>query len=234
MKPKLPGLNAVLLLFLVLAAPRLSAQTLDLSPTSIDSLTHSYDSFMGGMDSQSFTFGTPSVDLVNYNTILVSVTAPAGEAWNIAYNGEGLGYAYLNFTLDYNNTFSSPWANVTSGSLQFDYVNGSSASLDNFNNNTYAMPDSGDRFQMMMTYNVVSDFSFTGFTASITCDNSTLATAALTSFFDSTFTYEYEPGDFNAPDPGALLTLQLVPEPSSIALFGVGILAAFALIRRRA
>lgn len=235
MKSKHPCLPVGLLLFCTLTAHRLAAQTLSFSPTSIGSIAHNYVSGMGsGDDSQSFTFGTPSVDLVNYNTILVSVSAPVGEDWNIAYNGEGLSSASLYFTLNYNNSFSQPWASVTSGSLQFTYVNGGAASLNNFNNNTYAMPDSGDRFNLSLGYDVVGDLSFTSFTAAITYDNSTLAAAALTAFYDSSLTYQYQPSNFNAPDPGSLLTLQAVPEPPGLTLVGVGLMGALAWVRRRA
>lgn len=223
-----------LILSFLMAANHLSAQTLSLSPSSIDSLTHSYPGMgMGGDDQQSFTFGTPSVDLINFNTVQVSVNAPAGEAWNIAYNGEGLSSASLNFNLSYNNSFSTPWATITGGSLQFNYVNGSSASLTSFSNNQYAMPDSGDRFDMSLGYNVVGDLSFTSFTAIMTYDNSTLATAALSAFANSRLDYQYQPSNPSAPDPGALLTLQAVPEPSMMAFIGLSGLGAIMMVRRR-
>ena len=232
MKPHSTGLG--LLCVLLLGGQGLAAQTLDLSPTAIGSLSHNYFGMgMGGDDYQAFTFGTPSVELQNYDTIIVSVIAPAGEAWNISYSGQGLGQATLSFSLDYNNSFSQPWAAVTSGSLQFDYITGSSGSVNNFYNNIYAMPDSGDRFDMSLSYDVVGDLSFTGFTASITYNNSTLAAAALTSFNDSTLDYQYQPSDFNAPDSGPLLTLQSVPEPSTVAFIVLGSVGAIVMLRRR-
>ena len=227
-----PCFSACLLLTLSLVGHRLGAQTLSLSPTSMGSISHAYSQLEGGYDQQPLTFGTPSVQLVNYTTIQVSVNAPAGEAWNVSYNGQGLDTAYLYFYIYYNNSFSSPWASVTSGNLQFDFVNGSSASLSNFGYDNYGVPNSGDRFDMNTGYNVVSDFSFTGFTATITFDNSTLAAAALNNFFDSSLSYEYLPSNFQAPDPGALLTLEATPEPSVMAFIGLGGIGIY-LMRRR-
>lgn len=228
---------AGLLLLLAFATWHLAAQTLSLSPTSIGGITHSYFGDEGmGEDAQPFTFGTPAVELADYDTIEVTVSAPEGEVWNISYSGQGLDTASLLFTVAYNNSFSEPWADVTSSSWQLDYASGSSANVDNFNNNAYAVPDSGDRFDLEMAYNVTGDLSFTGFTASITFDNSTLATAALTDFSSSLLDYQYELSDSSAPDPGMLMTLQEeeVPEPPAIAFLGLGLTGMLVWIRRRA
>ena len=189
---------------------------------------------MGGDDQQSFTFATPSVQLINYNTIQVSVNAPAGEAWNVSYNGQGFNYASLRYDIYYNNGFGAPFASITSSSLQFNFVNGSVASLGSYSDGSL-VPNGGDRFDMSMSYNVTGDFSFSGFTATIVFDNSTLSAASLSSFDASYLDYQYQPSNFSAPDPGPVLTLQTVPEPSSITFIGFGLsaLGVLTLYRRR-
>jgi hypothetical protein len=223
MKPLRSCFQVSLLLVLSLLGQRLAAQTLSLSPTSIGSISHFYDPEFGlGDDNQPFTFGTPSVQLVNDNTIQVSVNAPPGEAWNVSYTGQGFGSATLRFELYYDNSFAAPYASVTSSSLQFDFVNGSTASLGSFFDGS-SIPDSGDRFDLSLEYGVVDNFAISGFTATITFDNSTLAAASLNSFGGSYLDYQYQPGSFGAPDPGPQLTLETVPEPSIITFIGLGL-----------
>ncbi|HUA68580.1 MAG TPA: PEP-CTERM sorting domain-containing protein [Candidatus Saccharimonadales bacterium] len=223
MKPIPSCVQVALALILSLLAQRLAAQTLSLSPTSIGSISHFYDPEFGdGDDNQPFTFGTPSVQLVNDNTIQVSVNAPSGEAWNVSYTGQGFSSATLRFELYYNNGFAAPYASIISSSLQFDFVNGSSASLGSFFDGS-SIPDSGDRFDLSLEYDVVGDFAISGLTASITFDNSTLAAAPLSSFGASYLDYQYQPSSFGAPDPGPQLTLETVPEPSPIAFIALGL-----------
>jgi len=223
MKPIRYCAQAALMLILSLPGQRLAAQTLSLSPTSIGSISHFYDPEFGfGDDNQPFTFGTPSVQLVDDNTIQVSVSAPEGEAWNVAYAGQGLNSATLRFELYYDNSFATPYASITSSSLSFDFVNGSTASLGSFFDGS-SIPDSGDRFDLSLEYNVVDDFAVSGFTATIVFDNSTLAAASLNGFGGSYLDYQYQPGSFGAPDPGQLLTLETIPEPSIIAFIGLGL-----------
>jgi PEP-CTERM motif len=222
----------VCVLPMLLPCSRLTAQTLSLTPTSVGGITHNNDEFQYE-DDQALTFASPSVQLINYNTVQVTVTAPAGEAWNVAYTGQGFSSADIRLSIYYGEGFGGPYDSITSGDWQFDYVNGNSSSLDgNFVNNS-AIPDSADQLFFDLYEGVTSDFEFTGVTASITFDNSTLAANALTSFNYAQLSYEYEPSDFEAPDPGQELTLQAVPEPSTVALIGlcgVGLLKAF---RRR-
>lgn len=220
---------ACLLLTLSLTGHRLGAQTLNLSPTSIGNLSHTfYGAGSGGDDQQTFTFATPSVQLINYNTIKVSVNAPVGKAWNVSFTGQGFSSANLRYEIFYNNGFSSPFASVTSSSLQFDYVNGSAASLGSYSD-VSSIPDQGDRFEVNMSYNVTGDFSFSGFTATVVFDNSTLSAAPLSSFVASYLDYQYQPSNVNAPNPGPVLTLQSVPEPSCLTLIGLGFSALGAL-----
>ncbi|HLX94143.1 MAG TPA: hypothetical protein VKU37_00200 [Verrucomicrobiae bacterium] len=221
------------LLSLLLLVQRLAAQTLSLSPTSIGSLTHNYYPFPAdGDDNQPFTFGSPSVQLVSINTIQVSVSAPPGEAWNVFYTGQGFSSATLRFELYYNNGFAAPYASVTSSSLQFDFVSGNSASLGSFYDGS-SIPDSGDRFDLSLEYNVVGNFAISGFTATITFDNSTLAAVPLSSFDAAYLDYQYQPSSFSAPDPGPQLTLEAAPEPSIITFINLGGLAVPMLFRRR-
>jgi PEP-CTERM motif len=221
--------RVVLLLVLSLPGQRLAAQTLSLSPTSMGSVTHNYDSFVGvGDDEQPFTFGTPSVQLVNENTIQVSVNAPPGEVWAVSYTGQGFSSATLRFELYYNNGFAAPYAAITSSSLQLDFVNGSTASLGSFFDGS-SIPDAGDRFDLSLEYDVVDNFAISGFTATVTFDNNALAAASLSSFDASYLDYQYQPSSFGAPDPGPQLTLETVPEPSPIAFVGLG-LAGFSIL----
>lgn len=207
------------------------AQTLSLTPTPIGSISHENDEEYE--DAQALTLTSPSVQLINYDTVQVSVSAPAGEAWNVAYTGQGFDFADIRLSVYFGNGFGNPFDSITSGNWQFDYVNGSSASLGgNFVNNS-AIPDSADQLFFDLYQNVVSDFSFTGVTATITFDNSTLAANALTSFNYAQLSYEYEPSDFEEPDPGPQLTLQPAPEPSTLALIGLGGLGLIKILRRR-
>jgi hypothetical protein len=223
MKPIPPWVRVVLMLILSLPGQRLAAQTLSLSPTSLGSISHFYDPEFGfGDDNQPFTFGTPSVQLVSDNTIQVDVNAPSGEAWNVSYTGQGFSSPTLRFELYYNNSFAAPYASITSSSLQFDFVNGSTASLGSFFDGS-SLPDSGDRFDLSLEYNVTGNFAISGFTATVTFDNSTLAAASLNGFGGSYLDYQYQPSSFGAPDPGAQLTLQTAPEPSLTAFIGLGL-----------
>jgi hypothetical protein len=219
----------------ILLAERMPAQTLSLSPTSIaPNTTHNYFSgFSGGTDSQAFTFGTPSIRLVDYNTIQISVNAPQGQAWNVAYAGQGFNNASLNFNLAYYVQFPGPYASITADSWTFNYVKGSSASLNNYFDSTL-IPTSGDRLDVQMGYKVVDDLEFTGFTINFTYDNTVLDANSLYDFQYSQLSYQFQPSSFSAPDPGAELTLQPTPEPSTLALGilgGLGVL--FPLLRPR-
>lgn len=228
-----------LLFCLLLTGCRLTAQatTLSLTPVSVDNLLHYYDGAMlGGVDQQFFTFATPSVQLANYNTIQVSVNAPAGEVWNISYDGQGFNSADLTFELCYNSIFNGSLASITSSSLQFNFANGSAASLGSFLDSSL-IPTGGDRFELNMKYSVVGNFSFSSFVASVTFGNSALAYASLSSFYGSYLAYQYQPVNPNSPDPGLVLKLgsiQTVPEPSTIALItlGLGVLGILKLRRR--
>ena len=218
---------------MLLPCSLLMAQTLSLTPTSIGSISHSFDGPDGGEDDQALTFASPSVELVNYDTVQVSVSAPAGEAWNVAYTGQGFDSAYIRLSIYFGEGFGGPYDSITSGDWQFDYVNGSVASLGgNFVNNS-AIPDSADQLFFDLYENVASDFSFTGITASMTFDNSTLAANALTSFNYAQLSYTYQPSDFEESDPGQQLTLQSVPEPSTLALIGLCGLGFVKAFRRR-
>jgi hypothetical protein len=205
---------------MLLPCSNLMAQTLSLAPTSIGGITHNND-FGSYEDDQALTFASPSVQLINYNTVQVSVAAPAGEAWNVAYTGQGFTSATIRLSIYYGEGFGGPFDSILSGNWQFNYVNGSSASLgSNFSNNS-DIPDSADQLFFDLYQDVVGDFSFTGITANMTFDNSTLANAALTSFNYAQISYSYQQSDFEAPDPGQELTLQAAPEPSTLALISL-------------
>lgn len=219
------------ILLLLLPCSRLTAQTLSLTPTSIGGITH--NSFEEYEDDQALTFASPSVQLINFNTVQVTVAAPAGQAWNVAYTGQGFDSAYIRLSVYFGNGFGGPFDSILSGNWQFDYVNGSAASLGgNFVNNS-DIPDSADQLFFDLYENVASDFEFTGITATMTFDNSTLAANALTSFNYAQLSYTYETSDFEAPDPGAQLTLQPAPEPSTVALIGLSGLGFLKVFRRR-
>jgi hypothetical protein len=208
---------------MLLPCSPLVAQTLSLTPTSIGGITHSFlGGPEGGEDDQALTFASPSVQLVNYDTVEVSVAAPAGEAWNVAYTGQGFNSATIRLSVYFGNGFGGPYDSITSGNWQFDFVNGSGSSFSGSLANNSAIPDSADQLFFDLYQNVASDFSFTGVTATITFDNSTLAANALTSFNYAQLSYTYEPSNFSAPDPGQELTLQPTPEPSTLALIGLG------------
>lgn len=231
-------LQSWLILGVLLAGCRLTAQTatVSLTPISVDSLLHYYDGGMiGGVDQQFFTFATPSVQLVNYNTIQVSVNAPAGEVWSVSYNVQDFSSADLTFELCYSSLINGTLASVTSSSLQFDFVNGGAASLGVYVDNS-KIAESGDRFELNMKYSVVGTFSFSSFIASVTFDNSALAAASLSDFYSSYLAYQYQPVGLNAQDPGLVLTLgsvQAVPEPTFIALIPLGLGALRGLMLRR-
>jgi PEP-CTERM motif len=222
----------VCVLPMLLPCSRLAAQTLSLAPTSIGGITHNNDEFEYE-DDQALTFASPSVQLMNYNTVQVTVTAPAGEAWNVAYTGQGFSSATIRLSIFFGEGFGNPYDSILSGNWQFDYVNGNSSSLDgNFVNNS-GIPDSADQLFFDLYEGVTSDFEFTGVTADITFDNSTLAANALTSFNTARLSYEYEPSNFEAPDPGQELTVQPAPEPSVMALMGLCAAAFLKVFRRR-
>jgi hypothetical protein len=217
---------------LLSACSHLAAQTLSLTPTSIGGITHNNEEDFYE-DDQALTFASPSVQLINFNTVQVNLAAPAGEAWNVAYTGLGFDQATIRLSVFFGEGFGNPFDSILSGNWQFDYANGSSSSLDgNFQNNS-GIPDSADQLFFDLYEGVTSDFEFTGITATITFDNSTLANNALTSFNTARLSYEYESSDFEAPDPGQQLTLQAVPEPSVIALLGLGVVGCLKAFRRR-
>src|SRR5437762_73067 len=91
------------------------ADTLFLSPSAIaPTIQH-----LGvGEDNQLFTFPTPAVHLRNYNTVQVSVQAPAGNAWFVDTD-PSFTLQTIAFQLAYNNGFASPYAAINSASLEF-------------------------------------------------------------------------------------------------------------------
>ena len=204
-----------------------------LTPTSVGpTIQHDFYDYNFGDDIQYFAFDAPFVQLVNYDTIQVNVSAPAGKAWRVSYANQGFSSATLTYQLLYNNSFNSPYVPITSGNLKFDFVNSGDASLQNYFNNT-VMPNGGDRLFLQMGDSVINDFEFTAFTATVTYDNAALDPAYLSYYFGSQLGLGYSPSDPNATDPGPEMTLVDVPEPSSLTLFGACALALVLGYRHR-
>ncbi|MEI9863172.1 MAG: PEP-CTERM sorting domain-containing protein [Limisphaerales bacterium] len=230
--PKKLFIPLVISTTLLSSGSRLTAQTLSLTPTSVDGITHSFDGIEGGLDSQGLTFAPLSVQLVNFDTIQISVDAPAGQAWNVAYNS-GLQLATFRLSVYYAEGFGGPFDSINSGNWQLTYASGSDASLNgNFVNNS-AIPNAGNQLIFDLYEGVTGSFSFTSITASITYDNSTLAADALHSFTGAYLSYQYQLSDFEAPDPGQQLTFVPTPEPLTLALMALGGFGLCLRFRRR-
>jgi hypothetical protein len=189
------------------------AQTLYLFPSVIAPL--------GSQNIQSFTFPTPSIQLKDYDSIQVTVNAPAGYAWlvNIANpDSDHNNPANIVYVLEYANSLSSPWATISSASLDFDFVQGGQGNL-SAPSSFGLIPTAGNGFELDQGDTVNGRFAFTGFTMIVNFDNSSLIGAPLQGFISSELRLSYG-SDF----VGSSLTLIGVPEPTTWALGTLGLL----------
>jgi hypothetical protein len=210
------------------------AATLSLSPSSAaTNVNHFYHEFSGGRDDVSLTFGTPTIQLRDYDTIQVTYNTPSGTAWRLNTD-PGFMSSSLHFWLYYNTSFGAPYASITNVSWQFHMVEGTASSIGtNSLWNGSSLPNAGDRFYLSLGVPVNEDCAFDSCTLTVGFDNSGMSAASLAPFEGSNIEYDYSMMDFMAPDPGAQMTLESVPEPSAAALLGAAVICWAALRRNR-
>jgi hypothetical protein len=199
--------------FIAVTAAR--AQVLFLSPTAVaPTIQHSFSQPPSAADGQAFTFPSPAIALRSYNTIQITVNAPAGYAWFV-HTDPSFFRQELDFGLAYGSFFNAPFAAITLTNFSFNFVQGGPGNLSPADD-LDLFPLSGDRFYVYKAFSLNGDVAFTGFSMTVGYASPYLSTSPLVSFHSAALSFSCIPG--SGTDPGQRLTLSAVPEPTSLAL----------------
>ena len=138
------------------------ADTLVLSPSSLGSLRHVSGDNGTANDLQNLIFPDLAVRLKNYDTLQISVQAPAGQAWFIATDPSFITHS-LTTRLAYNQFLGNPYACIHSVAVDFNLVEGDSSAY-NLVSHEELIATSGDWFFLSEHVNISGDMAFSGFT----------------------------------------------------------------------
>ena len=207
-------------------AQHAAAQTWSLSPGSMGTVGHESLGGNSYQDLQLLFFTNPPVQLNDYDTVQVTVSAPTGEMWTLS-DPAGSTDVSMNLIVAYNEFDNNPF--IGSGSLQMDLVSGSPGTI----TDSSGIATDGQMMEINDTVDMNGSISFTSLTETLAFNPSSLSSATLGSFYIAYIQYGYTAP--TSTDPGALLSLQPLPapEPSSLTLLGVGALGALFHLRNR-
>ena len=168
-------------------------------------------------------------DMSQNNILTISFSAPAGMAFYIQPTDWDFNFLKLYFFPD--PSTSAPYKSDQPATFDWVGLSGTAPKMNDRNADyTFGMGNQGMWLQLQ-TDNITAPFSFTGFQYTIIVPDGfnpnysgVTLTAALWAEAD-TF--------LNASDPGAMVSLVSVPEPSTYALFGMGAIGILIVLRRK-